>query len=555
MSEIQNGASLLVQWLIQRQIRFVFLVPGAQIAPLLDVLASTNQIQTIVANHELGAAYMADGYARATKKVSICISMGGPGASNMLTAATTARMDSSRILFITGNVSVDLQGIGAFQDGSSSASRDCELFHVALSHTYIVTKAEDLNTQLNQAWDSMTLYAAPAHVSIPKNIFAQPSASTCVITDKPCPQLPATDLQKIIFALNKAKKILIVMGQRLYTQESAALLEHFAKTYALPIVTTLAAKGVMAEVAPFNFGNFGYGGAAWANSIIFTEKVDLLLILGTDLNEKDTLGWDERLNAPGRVLVRIDTIATPVSHPYQPDVELIADSFAALVSLTKANTNLQPLRDSTAYRMAWLKTLASNKPIDENLSVSSSEQVIPLINLIKTLQQLLPVDSTLVADAGTHRQISGSYWRVNQPNAFFNSATTAPMGWGIAAAIGVQLAQQKQRVVALTGDGCMRMHGMELATAARYQIPLLFIICNNSAYVCTSAKLQPQNYSMLKLPTIDWVGFAASLGMNGIKVSQQNDLELAINYAKTIGEPFVIEVMTPSLLPNTQMRC
>ncbi|MDI1292740.1 MAG: thiamine pyrophosphate-binding protein [Methylobacter sp.] len=545
-----NGASLVVEWLQQRQIRLVFLVPGGQIAALLDALASTDQIQVIVANHELGAAYMADGYARATKKIAVCISIGGPGASNMLTAAITARMDNSRVLFITGNVPVDLQGIGAFQDGGSSACRDSALFSAALQHTANVTTAEELITQLNQAWDAILLHTAPAHLSIPKNILAQHSAFSCVISDQPHPDISAAKLHKVIAALNKVKKILIVVGQRLYTQESAQLLMLLAETYALPMVTTLGAKGVIAETSPFNLGNFGYGGNTCADAIVFTEKIDLLLILGTDLNERDTLGWDKRLNAPGRVLVRIDTVSTPASHPYQPDIEFITDSFSALVALINADKILQPLSDSAAYRMDWLNTLTANKPVEETPIVSFSNPAIPLISLIQTLQQRLPDDSILVADAGMHRKLSGRYWQVKQSNTFFNPATTAPMGWGLAAAIGIQLANKQQQVVAITGDGCMRMHGMELATAARYQIPIIFIICNNAAYAATASYLQPKNYSMVQLPTIDWVGFAAAIGINGIKVDRQSDLELAIKQTQTIHQPFVIEVITPSLVPK-----
>ena len=146
--QMQNGASLFVEWLIQRQIHLVFLVPGKQIAPLLEILATTDHIQTIIANHELAAAYMADGCARYTKKPAVCISIGGPGASNMLTAAVTARMDNSRVFFITGNVSHDVQGIGAFQDGSSNACRDNQLFNEAVHHTDVVTKTDELIIKL-----------------------------------------------------------------------------------------------------------------------------------------------------------------------------------------------------------------------------------------------------------------------------------------------------------------------------------------------------------------------------------------------------------------------
>ena len=200
--------------------------------------------------------------------------------------------------------------------------------------------------------------------------------------------------------------------------------------------------------------------------------------------------------------------------------------------------------------MDWINTLTANKPVEETPIVSFSNPVIPLISLIQTLQQLLPDDSILVADAGMHRKLSGRYWQIKQSNTFFNPATTAPMGWGLAAAIGIQLANKQQQVVAITGDGCMRMHGMELATAARYQIPVLFIICNNAAYATISSNLQPKNYSMVQLPTIDWVGFAAAIGINGIKVDRHSDLELAIKQAQTIHQPFVIEVITPSFVPE-----
>jgi acetolactate synthase-1/2/3 large subunit len=533
-----SGARYFLEWLKIKDIRSVFLVPGSQIVSLLNELSQTPEITPIVANHELAAGYMADGYARVTEHAGVCLATSGPGASNLLTAAVTARMDGSGVLFVTGNVAVAKQGTGAFQDAGNECCRDVELFAAAVNTTMAVNSVDELAKILDSTWQSMCYPCpSPAHLSIANDVFEDSLTSLVQTSEVTHSHRCPPDLHSVIDALNSAERTVLWVGKGLNNPETTALLQRFAEIYKVPVVTTLDAKGLLSERHPLSFGNAGFGGQERANALLQDAEIQLLLLLGVELNEKNSEGWDAQLAASTRTIVRIDAVATPERYPVQPDLEVIADSLEVLRYLvdTSNERSLTMLQQTANSRTQWLHKFQQQ---DSRTGL--------LERLITSLQHHAKEDAILVVDAGSHRPVAGRLW-VAEPKSFFNPSATAPMGWGICAAIGMQLAKPKSRVICLTGDGCMRMHGIELATAARYSIPVLFVVCNNAAYASTGKLTSASASGMINLPELDWVGFAKTLGVSGLRVNNSQDLTSAILWAFAHREePCLLEVITPS---------
>jgi acetolactate synthase-1/2/3 large subunit len=452
-------------------------------------------------------------------------------------------MDGSRVLFVTGNVSTAIQGINAFQDGGDLGCRDVALFASAVRYTAAVNTAEELVQALDFSWQAMHHpCAGPAHLSIARDVFESAMAfSGDGLETSPAHSIASADLSLLLDALKGTERILLLVGQRLIDPHTSELLRSFAEKYQMPVVTTLAAKGIWPESHPLSFGNAGFGGQDRANALLLNPELELLLLLGADLNEKDSMGWNPGIAPPNRTLVRIDAVATPVRHPLQPDIEIIGDSLAALRYLV--DTSLDVLKQTAKARQYWIEESQKSETLTQQ---TGAPQTVILEQLVTTLQRHAAKNAILVVDAGSHRPIAARFWMA-EPGTFFNPSATAPMGWGISAAIGVQLAEPKSRVISLTGDGCMRMHGIELATAARYALPVLFVVCNNSAYATLDKHATASVGALINLPDLDWTAFAKTLGVPGKRVNRPQDLACAIQWAlaKTDG-PCLLEVMTSS---------
>lgn len=560
-----NGAAVFCQWLIEEGVDTVFLVPGLQIDPLFAHLAAQRRFRLVVANHELAAGFMADGYARASHKLGICLSIGTIGATNTLTAAATALADDSAVLFVTGNVPACLRGQGAFQDGWAGGTNDHQLFQTLLGWS-AVAGAGDLRTQLALAAAWMRApHRRPAHLAIPFDVQQEPVTGTpgldLIANIIPPPAAEALEQLQASFPLMaNARKPVILAGPRALIPGVAGALRCFAETCHVPIATTLSAKGLLPEQHPLSLGNFGYGGSNRANTALLSHEVDLLVVLGADLNERDSLCWDPRL-AAGREILLVDPKPLRAGGPLRSHHVIAADCAVALGAwLRECADRLRPLRDSAPTRHGWCSRwmeLPAAAPITEESADTSG--AIPLEILLTTMRQYLPDETVMVVDAGLHRTSAGQYWQARRTGAFFSACSLAPMGWAIAAAVGIQSARPQQPVVVLTGDGCMRMHGSELATLARYRLPVLVVVCDNRGYgsVCRRHPLNGPAAEYNRLPGIDWPRFAEALGVAGAEATNpaqlRHFLEQRAMNGTSAGHPALLAVRTPLLqsLPPT----
>ena len=550
---------MLAEWLLWRGVDTVFVVPGLQIDPIFRELCQTREIRVITATHELTAGYMADGFARASGRPGVCISIAAAGTASLLAAAITAKTDQSPVLFITGNVPTAKQPCGAFQDGWSSGTDDLELLRRAVGYSGVAMSIADLDKQLELAFASMFgLPRQPAHVCLPLDIqneicpdnlaavSAQPRAPSATA---PNATLPA-DLAR---HLAPARRVILLAGSRLSSRRGAEALRAFSETFNIPVATTLAAKGLLPENHPLSLGNFGFAGSQRANNSLLNTPTDLLFVLGADLNERDSLGWDVRLRQQHRLILIIDSTPLPDQHPLQPDWVMQADAASVLLQMLSTATDaLRPLESSATQRIPWIQSLMEVPRLFQaaERQVAEANTIAP-DQLVFSLRENLPAETIMVVDAGLHRLFAGHYWLSLQANAFFSACGLAPLGWALAAAIGIKLANPRQPVVVLTGDGCLQAHGNELATMARFGLPILIVVCNNQAYASIQRHFDSAERAakMASLHGINWIQYAKALGCPAFRLENVDDLPSILNshlasFRQAHGSPLVLEANT-----------
>ncbi len=550
----KNGAQVLRDYFKQQGIRHVFLVPGAQIDPLFKTLSQDLDIDLVIASHESGAGYMADGYARMREKPAVCISIGGPGANNLINAAVTAREDESPVLFITGAVPSDLQNQGAFQD---SAQQDSDLFAIATGFSRMVDKRVLLVPAWQQAWTRLQQDPpAPAHLSISFDMFKAKTADDdnneiTQTTLKHPPSLPI-DIQQ---SLKQSRFPVLLLGSRANHQKNAHLLETLLEHYPIPVATTFAAKGLLPEDHPYSLGTFGYAGSPRAAKALLGTQCDCLVLLGYGFKERDTLCWAEELCADPRRVIRIDPAPWASEKACRVDFSLslsCEQGLEALLAWAKCNP---PKKETLSWAQQWQSVPAFFPHIDSDAQAPA--------HLIRQMSQSLPKETCLFVDAGLHRLFAGHYWQAKLPKSFYAAYTSSTMGWAIAAAIGAKLARPDKTMVVLTGDGCMQMHGLEISTAVRKQLGIIFILMNNSAYGSVYRRLKTTDLvaaAHVRIMHTDWYAFALALGCKAYAVRHADELPRALEQAlqhSQHNQPCLLDVTTllDVQIPDSRHAC
>src|SRR5215468_1985045 len=297
-----TGAEFLLRCLRDQGLGHVFLVPGGHIDPLVAELGEGAGPQPIVAAHEEGAGFMADGYARVSGRFGACLCIGGPGAGNILPAAIAARSDRSRVLFVTGDVPTTLQGRGAFQDGSMEGTRDSGFLSLATNFSEEVELISQFPRQLAAAFRAMGgVPPGPVHLSFPTDIQkAELPTDTTFPTPNAEPARPV-DRAALVRAAERvlagARKLAVLAGRGCVASRAGEALRAFAERYEAPVATTFAAKGVLPDDHRLCLGMFGYAGTNRAITTLLGGDLDVLLVLGSSMNLRDTLFWSRKLAA------------------------------------------------------------------------------------------------------------------------------------------------------------------------------------------------------------------------------------------------------------------
>ena len=543
-----NGSGYLLDALAAEGIDHLFMVPGGLVDPFLPALGAQGAIRPVVAAQEGGAAYMADGYARASGNFGAALCIGGPGLGNTVTAVAAARTDGSPVLVLSGEVATAVEGLGVFQDASAQTLDDVSIMRPVTRYAASVDNPRNLNHLFRRAMlELRTQPAAPVHLSIPHD--AQDAdidvrhARIDATLARPAVLSVSGAEASLAMLTGGASRIVFLAGAGIEFAEGAGALRELAEAYDIPVATTLRAKGVFPEDHPLSLGVFGYAGTHHAKVALCDDKPDVLVVLGSGLNQRDTMNWALPIAPRGTVLVN----ASPVSIGERTQAcGVVADVRAYLDWLGAQRARLAPALEATRdARRAWLAAIRSQPRLQDPEHQASDAVPIHPARIVADLRAAFPRDGILLVDSGAHRAFAGHYWTSYEPRTYISATNLGPMGWAIPAAVGVQCAQPRRKVAVVTGDGCMRMHGIEVATAARYGLPVVYVVVNNGALgnVWLRAHSRgPVPDELTTLPDVDWAAFGRSLGCEGETVRDPAELAPAFARAVARAMPTVIDV-------------
>ena len=528
-----NGSEIVVECLKEQGVDTVFGYPGGTILNIYDALYKhSDEIRHILTSHEQGAAHAADGYARATGKVCVCMATSGPGATNLVTGIATAYMDSVPMVAITANVNLPLLGKDTFQE--------IDIAGVTMpitKHGYIVKNVKDLAPTIRKAFRiARSGRPGPVLVDITKDV----TAATCEYEPvKPeQEELPfectTEELEKVAEFIREAKKPYIYLGGGCVISGASKEVAEFAELIDAPVCDTLMAKGAFDGYSPRYTGMIGMHGTKTSN--LGVSQCDLLIALGARFSDR-VIGNPKRFAENARV-IHIDIDKAEINKNIHVDASLVGDLKQVL---SKLNTMIEK-KDNRE----WMDTIQEMKA-KYPLKYDDTQLSCPYV--IEEIDRVTKGEAIITTDVGQHQMWAAQYYKYTAPRTFLSSGGLGTMGYGLGACIGAQVGQPDKLCINIAGDGCFRMNMNELATASRYNIPIIQVVINNHVLGMVrqwQTLFYGKRYSQTVLnDRVDFCKVAEGLGCEAIRVTTREDVGPAIEKAIALKKPVVIECMIP----------
>jgi acetolactate synthase-1/2/3 large subunit len=555
------GSDFILNALVQEGLTHLFLVPGGLVDPFLPALARHPKLRPIVAAHEGGAAYMADGYARASARFGAVLGIGGPGLCNMATAVAAAKTDASPVIVLSGEIPLDMEGLGEFQDASEATLDDTAVMKPLTRLSMTVASARSLNHWLRHALTAMWAQPrGPVHLSLTHDVITgECAADYATISDYFAAvaslSRPAAEAALNLLAHATGPKIAFLAGAGVEQDNAAGELKAVAERWSIPVAMTLRANGVFPEDHELSLGVFGYAGTRHATAAILDNAPDVLIVLGSGLNERDTMHWTlHKRTAAGTIIIHVNTNMDELT-THGDAAHIVPGSCRAFLDLMRerSQTIATSLMAGQAQRRAWLAKITQGPRLYDVENCSKPTRPVHPAAAIAALRKVYPRDGIVLIDSGAHRAFAGHYWRAYEPRTYISATNLGPMGWAIPAAVGVQCARPDRRVAVITGDGCMQMHGLEVQTAARYGLPVVYVVLNNCALGnvwLRARQFGPLPSELTSVPDHDWAGFARALGAQGFTVNDPAQLEETFRNALAANATVLIDVKTDKDCPT-----
>ncbi|MBS4174995.1 thiamine pyrophosphate-binding protein [Bacillus sp. FJAT-49736] len=524
-----NGAMAIVECLRIEEVVKVFCVPGESYLPLLDAIYDEPSIELITARHEGGASFMAEGYAKASKKPGVVMATRGVGGANLSIGVHTAYQDSTPMVVFLGQVHSKFRGREGFQE----VDLDQFFGHIA-KWTVEIKDADRVPELVQRAFRiAQTGRPGPVVISLPEDLLKQEAEMIFhpkVKKSRPSPS--QHELREVERILKKAERPLIIAGGGIIASEGEEELLNFAETFKLPVMAAFRRHDVFPNHHPLYAGHLGLGTPK--DILATTKEADVILAIGTRLSEVTT--QDYSLLSPEQQLIHIDIDDQTIGRVYEPSLGIVSDAKEAISSLI--SLKIQPIwKEWTAKcnERYQRSSLLKERPYSEKLS---NEDVI------QELQKLLPENSIITNDAGNFAGWLHQYYSFKNKKTYIGP-TSGAMGYGLPAAIGAAIAFPNRVVVSLSGDGGMMMTVQELETAVRYNVPIISIVFNNRMYGTIRMHQEihyPEKVIGTELGSIDFAALAKSLNANGVKANTVSEFTEAILCAMKSNLPTVIEV-------------
>lgn len=528
---------LIVSYLEELHIDYVFGVPGGAIEPFYNALARSARrggIRPVVARHESGAAFMADGYARETGKLGVCCATTGPGATNLITGVASAFMDSVPLLVITAQTSLPQFGKRALQDSSCTAVDTVGMFRHCTRYNTLISHRGQLEGKLVAAIMAAHRGSGPAHISIPSDILREPrrirnGADRPVAGDETLRQkfslIDPTAVEKLRQALEKAKKMVIVIGGA--CGEAMDEILAFAENTGALLISGPEGKGWIDPWHPQYRGVYGFAGHESARQALFDEEVDLVLAVNTRLGEMLLCGGEEKRLLNDK-LVHIDGVAEHFTRSPMARLHVCGQPRAVFESL---NRTLRQVRRAPAGATDLKSglTIAGIPPhliIEDDSTWLAADGPLKPQRVMVELATRFPENSRFLVDAGNSWAWATHYLHPKSAGRYRIAMGFGSMTWAIGAAVGTALGCPGNPVVCLTGDGSFLMSGQELSVAVTEKLPVIFILLNDQALgmVKHGQRLGGGEAIAFELPPVDFCGIARAMGARACRIASLDDL-------------------------------
>ncbi len=535
-----TGAEILIKSLIKEGVDHIFGYPGGSVIPLTDKLYDEKAIKFILTRHEQGAAHAADGYARATGKVGVCMATSGPGATNLVTGIATAYMDSIPIVAITGQVKCILIGNDAFQEADMMG-----ISRSITKHNYLVKDIKDLAKTIKEAFHiARTGRPGPVLIDLPVDVQLQKAEFTYPETVdirgyKPTYKGHIGQIKKIARAIAKSKKPLIYAGGGIILAEAHKELTRFARETEIPVTMTMMGLGGFPGDDPLSLGMLGMHGTAYANHAV--QEADLIIAIGARFDDRVTGKIDDF--APKAIIAHIDIDPTNVSKNVDVDIPVIGDAKEVLKELIRLVK--KPHIDQWHKKIqAWKRQLPLRYKDDDKLRPQY---------IIEEIQELTRGKDVIIStEVGQNQMWAAQFYKFTTPRTWLSSGGLGTMGYGFPAAIGAQVGRPDSIVFDIAGDGSIQMNIQELATAVIEKLPVKIAILNNG-YLGMVRQWQELFFSRRYAFTVlakdtfcycpDFVKLAESYGAKGIRVTKKGEVVKAIKTALKTDGPVVLDFL------------
>ncbi|WP_294578975.1 biosynthetic-type acetolactate synthase large subunit [uncultured Thomasclavelia sp.] len=525
-----TGSQVVVECLIEQGVDTVFGYPGGTILNVYDALYEyKDKINHILTSHEQGAAHAADGYARSTGKVGVCMATSGPGATNLVTGIATAYMDSSPVVAITANVGVSLLGRDSFQE--------IDITGVTMpitKHNFIVKNIKDLAPTIRKAFQiAKEGRPGPVLVDITKDVTAATIDFEPEVPEVIEPRKYTYGNQEInqaIKMIEESEKPYIFVGGGAIISGASAEIKEFAEKIDAPVTDTLMGKGAFDGTRPRYTGMLGMHGTKTSNFGV--SRCDLLVVIGARFSDRVT--GDTGTFAKNAKIIHIDIDAAEINKNIVVDLGIVGDAKSVLQEL-----NAKLSRQNHPH---WLKEI---RDLKEQYPLTYDHEGLTGPYIIEQIDYLTNSEAIMCTDVGQHQMWTAQYYKFKRPRQLITSGGAGTMGFGLGAAMGAKLGNPTKTVFNIAGDGCFRMNMNELATLSRYNIPVIQVIMNNHVLGMVrqwQTLFYGKRYSNTILTDkVDFCKVSEGLGCKAIKVSTKDELVPALKEAMEYNGPVVIE--------------
>ena len=529
-----TGSEIVIECLKEQGVDTVFGYPGGAILNVYDELYKhQNEIKHILTSHEQGAAHAADGYARATGKVGVCLATSGPGATNLVTGIATAYMDSIPIVAITCNVGVSLLGKDSFQEIDITG-----MTLPITKHNFIVKDVNNLAATIRKAFAiAKKGRPGPVLIDIPKDVTANKAE---YVKEKPVAVEPSqniceTQLDTAVEMIKEAKKPYIFVGGGAILSGASEELYTFAKKVDAPVTDSLMGKGAFPGTDPLYTGMLGMHGTKTSNYGV--SECDLLIVVGARFSDRVT--GNAQKFAQNAKIIQIDVDVAEMNKNVMISAGVVGD---IKVVLDRLNERLE--QQDHAEWVTKIQEYKEKYPLVYHKDVLSGPFVV------EEIYRQTKGEAIISTEVGQHQMWAAQFYKYTKPRTFLTSGGLGTMGYGLGAALGAKSGREDKVVVNIAGDGCFRMNMNEIATAVRHNIPVIQVVINNHVLGMVRQwqnLFYGQRYSATVLnDAVDFVKLAEAMGAEGIRATTQEEFKSAFEKAMNLGRPVVIDCQIDS---------